>query len=323
MLPAPAPTRLRLHDTYTEVRPASRKHGILRGETQAKRRLRNSPPMPETLPTVVQILSQSRAAPDVDRLRSVLERDPVTSAWVLRHINSAFYGLRQKVSSIERAVTYLGFEPVCNLVLMEVLKQTFSDVSSGRPHDVYEHLMTTSIAAAAFSKGLAEHLHLARPDTAFSAGVLHQVGRLALLSREPARYAELWTEVDGRRFLEAPPAGQEMIRFGADHVETGGQIAHAWELSNELLLPILFYKRPHQARMKQEWAYVLLVAVGHSAARSLRGGGEQPDAFVEGDFDASLTLLARLAETTPPALIAFLNEMRENVNQFVGLAFSA
>src|SRR5690606_2518406 len=106
------------------------------------------PPLPNTLPAVIQLLSGAAAAPDVERLSEVLAMDPVTSAWVLRNVNSAFYGLRHSVATIDRAVTLLGFEPVCNLVLLEVLSRSFSDVSAGPPRDVYEYLTKTSIAAA-------------------------------------------------------------------------------------------------------------------------------------------------------------------------------
>ena len=84
------------------------------------------PALPTALAEVIKI--QRAPTPDPEALVEIIEKDPALALYVLRQINSAYYGLRKEVSQINRAVTLLGSKKVCNLVLAAALKKAFPSV---------------------------------------------------------------------------------------------------------------------------------------------------------------------------------------------------
>lgn len=280
------------------------------------------PPVPGTLPVVVSLLSNKSEYPNVDLLIDTLKRDPVTTALVLRSTNSAYYSIRQKASTIERAVTLLGFEPVCNLVLLSALKRTFSKVQRGETKSVYEHLMKTSIATGAFGRLLSSTYRVASPETVFTAGLLHQLGALALLSSKPQAYTRLWISDDSESdFLEEPPIGQEIIHFGVDHIQVGIQIAHEWDLPAELATPMRYYNAPHHLNNQEFYPITLLTGVGHAASQWYLTGCK--GAHQRAQLVRALIPLATLCRAGVEDMITKIEEKTLVVNDLIELAFEA
>lgn len=283
------------------------------------------PPMPGTLPEIIQLVSRNDVVPDTERLTRVLSRDPVTATWVLRHANAAYYGLRQQVVNVDRAVMLLGFDAVCNLVLMEVLRQAFADFQTPRSTQVYRYLMRTSIATAAFARSLTDHLGLEKPDTAFTAGLLVQVGRLALLSSDAESYTSLWfegAEEDESAMCE-PPVGQEMLRFESDSIQLGVQVAREWGLSEDYLTVLQFYRRLPKMIMDRHRLLVLTVTAGHEAARLLYASPEEQQGpeSPEKALRKVLVELARNTGTLQDDLFDFLLSQEDSVRAFAGMLF--
>ena len=102
---------------------------------------------------------------DIETLTRTLEKDQVISQWVLHHINSAYYGMRKSVGTVERAVRYLGFRPVCNLVLTRVIGESFSGTDIPGAGQVQQYVMRTSTMAAFIAREMAEELDLDAPAT--------------------------------------------------------------------------------------------------------------------------------------------------------------
>ena len=108
------------------------------------------PPMPNTLGEVLQIMSDESPTGGVDRLVTLIRRDPATSIYVLRRINSPYHGVRRYISQVDQAVVLLGFKRVCNLVLAATLKQTFAYLESTAARNVYG-LGTLSVVCGLWS----------------------------------------------------------------------------------------------------------------------------------------------------------------------------
>ena len=101
------------------------------------------PALPTALAEVIKI--QRAPTPDPEALVEIIEKDPALALYVLRQINSAYYGLRKEVSQINRAVTLLGSKKVCNLVLAAALKQTFPSVKGPTARAIYQQILKNSI----------------------------------------------------------------------------------------------------------------------------------------------------------------------------------
>ncbi|MFB6278538.1 MAG: HDOD domain-containing protein [Salinibacter sp.] len=203
------------------------------------------PPLPTTLVEVSE-LGASDSSQDTEALTEVLEKDQVISQWLLQHINSAYYGIRASVETVERAVSYLGFQPVCNLVLTKVIGDTVSELHGPEAERVQRYIMKTSTLAAYIARELAKEFSVEAPETAYTGGMFAQIGRLALLSTEGEAYVDLWFEQHDRTasFQGPPPQGQEILKFKEDHVQKGRAMGKACNLSENLRAVLRGYRRP-------------------------------------------------------------------------------
>lgn len=224
------------------------------------------PPPPATFPDIVRMLARHDPIPDTRHLIDVLERDPLTVFWVLRHLNSAYYGLRRKIGEVDRAVAMLGHDPICNLVLTEVVTQTFSHFESEFAASVYQHVYATSIATAAIGRHVGFSLDVERPELAFSIGLLHQLGRMALLSSSGNEYCELWRERTSGSEIVSPERERETEAFGQDYARIGADVARAWHLPEDVIEVIRYHRDARWAGSHRARTLALLVCTGHLSA---------------------------------------------------------
>lgn len=203
------------------------------------------PPLPTTLTRITELAS-SDSSHDIEALTEALQRDQAVSQWLLRHINSAYYGLRATIGTVERAVSYLGFRPVCNLALTKVIGSSFSDVDRADASHVQRYIMKTSTLAAFIARDLADRFGIVTPETAYTGGMLAQIGRLALLSTKGRTYVDLWFERHDRTapFLGPPPQGQEILNCEEDYLQKGLAVGNACHLSDNLCAVLRGHRRP-------------------------------------------------------------------------------
>lgn len=281
------------------------------------------PPLPTTLVEVSE-LGASGSSQDTEALTEVLQKDQVISQWLLQHVNSAYYGIRTSVETVERAVSYLGFQPVCNLVLTKVIGDTVSELHGPEAERVQRYIMKTSTLAAYIARELAKRFGVDTPETAYTGGMFAQIGRLVLLSTEGEAYVDLWFEQHDRTasFQGPPPQGQEILKFKEDHVQKGRAMGKACDLSQNLRAVLRGYRRP--AKVDDQFqplvsTVALALGVAHLAgdlAEDHPWGGEE--ALTEKLQDASVTRnLAERESISPEELTSMLAGITGEAAEFV------
>ncbi len=216
--------------------------------------IREIPPLPEVATRVLQMTND----PDVSaaELNKVISRDEALTANVLKLCNSAYYGLPRVISSVQQAIMYLGFQTVRNMVLTSAMNQVYllQDMSiyNYKRNGLSDHSSAVAIAAQVLSKKLRPGL----TDTAFTAGLLHDVGKIVL-----AKYLREHTDFHPHR------AGSSQISrsiehdlFGLDHAEVGAQIADNWNFPQELTLAIGYHHNPDEAKGRPLLAVITYLA---------------------------------------------------------------
>ncbi len=177
---------------------------------------------------------------DATHLAKKIGHDPVLSARVLRIVNSPFYGVAGKVASLQEAVMVLGFSSVRRLALAVSLNGSYPMRGEGEadPRRIWRHSFSVALCAQALAR-------LARvdADSAFTAGLLHDIGRIALLSVEPASFAAVLAARAQHPDLEAA----EMAVLGFTHAEFGARLLERWHLPGILLRAVEFHHRPDTA----------------------------------------------------------------------------
>ena len=264
------------------------------------------PPLPGTLPQMIELISGGDDAVGTEEVTNILKADPVATSWVLGHVNSAFYSVRGQVSTVDRAVTLLGGEPICNLVVAGLLARTFDSGGSTEVRTVHEQIVKTSLATAGFARELAAAIEMENPELAFTAGIMHDMGRMCLLAHDPPAYAELWIDGDG---VHAPELGQELLNFGIDHVSLGLKVSRKWSLPPEIHAVIASYEKPDRAEA-QHRSLATIVAVARAAALELISG-ESPH------LERAIRRLEGVYEVEPGSLSQLLREREADVRSLI------
>jgi HD-like signal output (HDOD) protein len=194
-----------------------------------------------SLPDIYARLQSVMASPDVsvDQVGAIIEQDMAMSAKVLQLVNSAFFGLFQRVESPARAVALLGLETIKGLVLGV---QVFSSMKNGSPLFSLNNLMEHSMAVGACARKIAaaETDDKTLIDHSFIGGILHDVGKLILTSRMREQFdqAILLAQEQHCSLREA-----EMQIFHTAHDSVGAYLIGLWGFPVPVVEAIGFHHR--------------------------------------------------------------------------------
>jgi putative nucleotidyltransferase with HDIG domain len=184
------------------------------------------PPFPAVALQLMSLLDDTEAP--IKKIISLLRIDPALSAEILRVANSALYGLSRRIDNISHAVVVLGTEVVKRLALTVALGR-FSR-SFMRVHGLrvcWDH----SVACALLAEELAQAMNQPK-DRAYTAGLLHDIGRLALLTCYPVEYNNLFVVARENDFDELEC---EWELFDIDHCAAGAWLARQWNLPEDFV----------------------------------------------------------------------------------------
>lgn len=266
---------------------------------QAVSRLQELP----ALPLVVRELLASFDKPDIElgELAAQIANDQALAAKTLRLANSSFYGLQSKVRTIGQAIAVLGFDSVRALVVGAGVLGSFG-AARGNGVDFgafWRHAIGTALCARALARRGGSPAELA-----FVAGLLHDIGRLVLVTRFPDHYARV---VAQRSLRDCTLLEAERAELGIDHAEVGRALTQHWRIPESICRAI----GDHHAPTVQD--YGGLTAVVHAAdaiAHGLDLAGNEDDLvpqLVQGAWD-SLRLDAAALRTVFTAAEAQFGE---------------
>ena len=193
-----------------------------------------------SLPAVVMELLSSIEQEDIDIsvLAKKVSYDQALTAKTLRLANSSTYGLQVKVTTIQQAITFLGFQTTRNLITAAAITGCFPSGRCGGFHD--KAFWRHSIATAACARALARRMRF-NQDIAFTAGLLHDIGRLVLVTGHPDAYAQVvaWHAQHGGDWQDA-----EQAILGIDHIDAGVALADHWNFSSTMRQAIAYHHAP-------------------------------------------------------------------------------
>lgn len=172
---------------------------------------------------------------DAAELARVVEADPALTISVLRFANSAASASRVRITACRDAIVRIGFEATRQIVSGTVMGTTFDGLGyAGVDVDeLWRHVLATALTAEAAAPP-------ASAGDAFTAGLLHDVGRLAMASFDPDRYARV---VDvARQGVDARRA--EALLFGSDHCDWGVRVGWEWQLPAGLMTAAATHHEP-------------------------------------------------------------------------------
>jgi putative nucleotidyltransferase with HDIG domain len=190
-----------------------------------------------SLPRSYLALSEAMRDPHVsiDTVSGIIVQDTAMAAKVLQLINSSFFGLPRQIVNIKQAVSYVGLQTMRTLVLVH---STFQKLGvSDLP--AMERLQAHALAAARIARKLFPDRQ--RAERAETAALLHDIGKLMLLSRLPNEYAEIR---ELARQQGSALSACERARFGVTHAEVGGYVLGLWGLPPDVIEAVANHAAP-------------------------------------------------------------------------------
>lgn len=223
--------------------------------------LRLIPPFPAVAHRILAVASEEDVS--IDRVGQLIKMDPAFSVELLRIANSALFGARREIASLSQAIVMLGMERVKSMATCVVLqKMVASSVKISALRKVWIHSLVTAVVAEELARA-------ARPlrELACTAGLLHNLGTLGLMSSYPAEYSRIIEVSDCPDF---DIFQSERQFFEVDHCTAGVCLAKAWDFPDVLAAAIATHHDvpvagPPSLGLLLQISWRLADALGHHA----------------------------------------------------------
>jgi len=261
-----------------------------------------------TLPSIANHVLMIASNPDASAsdLTEVIVNDPSLTSKLLKIVNSAFYGFVQEIGTVKKAVVLLGTGEVVALAFSLATAKLFNAAhleGAYSPKSLWHHSMCTGLIAESLCKSFPEYRKLG----VFTAGLLHDFGKILLVEYSPELYGQI--HVEAKRH-DLPLFELEEEKFGLTHAIIGEFLASNWNLPDALVQAIAFHHQPFLASSHSQLAAIIGLAdyLYYEAAAA----GVLPDEF--SGFSCELTSLhwTLLGQLFPGLDAAKLDEMTQD-----------
>jgi putative nucleotidyltransferase with HDIG domain len=230
--------------------------------------VRDLPALPEVVVRVMRLAEDPRT--DAQSIARVIATDQAMAARVLKLANSAFYGLPRRVSTLSEAVVILGFRTIKNLAIAASTFELLNREVAGywlQRGELWRH----SLACAIGAQLIARRVRLPVSEEAFVAGLLHDIGKVAINLFVREQFDQIMERAlqDRIPFVEA-----EQAVLGFNHAMAGGLIAEKWNLPPLLVSVIKYHHQPSSAPEKEPMISVVHLADLLSITMGMGIGGD-------------------------------------------------
>ena len=197
-------------------------------------KLNDIPTLPIVATRVTELINNPNSSSG--DIAEVLKKDQVLTAKVLKLINSPYYGIPGEVTDVQRALAYLGFNTIAQLVLGISIFTLFARTAASKfsMYEFWRHALATAVA----SELIAKKVNYPKPEECFTCGLLHDIGKIVLYQIAPDTFLEVVHKAEEQKVsfshiekeLNIPPHGY-----------LGEYIANKWRLPMIIRLSIRYH----------------------------------------------------------------------------------
>lgn len=239
--------------------------------------LKDLPAMPNVVVIALEIIKNPDSS--AKQLANAIENDHAITTSILKIVNSSYFGLAHQVTSIDKAITLLGFSEIKTIILSFAMKPMIT-TQGGK--NIWEH----SLKAAIASEFLAKKLGKDNADECFALGLLHDMGKLVFMLYNPQAAAEVTKMV--KKGVDVLLA--ERMAFGFDHTIAGYELGTHWRLPKLILQAMKYHHRPQVSESPEN------VGIVYFANQLVK------DDFKKPYFDIEVTSKLHMTLTNPEEL---------------------
>jgi putative nucleotidyltransferase with HDIG domain len=211
-------------------------------------------PIPQVALKILRLTDEDEY--DIRALTAEIRKDQVISAKTLKLCNSVIFAGSNKIESLDHALVYIGLQMLVRLVISASVDSFFSHTGSGYSlckGGLFHH----AIGTAVISEKLADLTGRVKPGSAYTAGLLHDIGKVVLDQYVSSAYPLFYRELneEGNNFSET-----EKTILGVDHTEVGSELARRWSFPESLIDVIRYHHKPEDATQNPELAHTVYLA---------------------------------------------------------------
>ena len=211
-------------------------------------------PIPQVALKILRLIDEDEY--DINALTAEIRKDQVISAKTLKLCNSVMFSGTNKIESLDHALIYIGLQMLVKLVISASVDNYFSHAGSGYSlckGGLFHHAIGTAI----ISEKLADLTGRVKPGLAYTAGLLHDIGKVVLDQYVTAAYPLFYRKLndEGRSFSDS-----EKAILGIDHTEIGSKLARKWSFPESLIDVIRHHHRPEDATTNLELTHTVYLA---------------------------------------------------------------
>jgi len=252
----------------------------------------------ESLPSVPMLCAEllgelQSEEPSINKISRIISQDMGMSVKILQLVNSAYFGVRQSVSSIAQAIRLLGLDTIKTLIVSAKIFSQFQQTNGADASlkALWDHSMTVTGWTRAIAN--AENVDQQLIDEFMLAGMLHDVGELVLVCQLPKEYEQVLA-LSNRENLPLFSAERKVI--GISHAETGSHLLGLWGFSHNVTDAAAFHHHPADADT-EEFSPLTAVYTANMLAHELDSWEPDQDKNVpiDDDYLCKLGLSDRLA----------------------------
>jgi putative nucleotidyltransferase with HDIG domain len=198
-------------------------------------------PIPQVALRVLRIVQEE--AYDIEKIAEEVKKDQVISAKTIHLCNSALFSKRREVMTLDHALVYLGQELFVKLIISAAVQSYYDQCGNGYSlckGGLYHHAIGTAMTAEKIAE-MAGHVN---PGIAYTAGLLHDIGKVVLDQYIVDAYPMLYREFQNR---QSEMIDVEFRILGMDHTRVGEILAKTWFLPDELTDAIRYHHQPEES----------------------------------------------------------------------------
>ena len=230
-------------------------------------RINDIPTLPASVLRVMQMIEDPFCSSS--DLAKVIQADPAMAAKVLKLANSSYYGFRQKIGNIPQAVTLLGFATLKNTLLAAAVFDMFRVAGTGFDLPA---LWTHSVTAATAAKLLAKRARYPQSEKAFTAALMHDVGKIILARFIPQGLSEIVAVIQTENMAMYDAENKVL---GLSHPALGAWVLGRWGLPSPIVEAVEFHHHPTRAQNGFDLAGIVYLAniLAHRSGIGYGGDG--------------------------------------------------
>lgn len=220
------------------------------------------PPLPLIVAYAIELTSENDVS--TTDLVHALEADPGLTAKILRIANSAYYAPVERIYTVRDAVRFVGFETVRSLAITSaIVSRVWIEDESFSRQKFWRH----SLRCGLFARAIAARIPGLPSDILFTIGVLHDIGKVALIHHDPFKYQSVVSE-GTRAKLECWAAERKLL--GIDHAVVGASLAERWSMPALYRETIASHHTPEDHKLADRYAHVIRLADAFAHSCSVR-----------------------------------------------------